>query len=60
MITIGIELNNVVRDINKQIIKYYAKEFDNTLDIDDIDTSCDVLNDICKFDSKHVRNNFYI
>ena len=46
MITIGIELNNVVRDINKQIIKYYAKEFDNTLDIDDIDTSCDVLNDI--------------
>lgn len=58
MITIGIELNNVVRDINKQIIKYYAKEFDNTLDIDDIDTSCDVLNDICKFDSKHVRNNF--
>ena len=25
MITIGIELNHVVRDINKQIVKYYAK-----------------------------------
>lgn len=58
MITIGIELNYVLRDINKQIIKYYSKEFDPSIDIDEIDTTSDVLKDVCKFESKHARNSF--
>ena len=41
MITIGIELNYVLRDINKQIIKYYSKEFDPSIDIDEIDATSD-------------------
>ena len=58
MITIGIELNHVLRDINKQIIKYYSKEFDPSIDIDEIDATSDVLKDVCKFESKHARNSF--
>lgn len=58
MITIGIELNHVVRDINKQIVKYYAKEFDPSIDVDNVDKSDDVLATTCKFESKHARNNF--
>ena len=58
MITIGIELNHVVRDINKQIVKYYAKEFDPSIDIEEVDKSDDVLSTTCKFESKHARNNF--
>ena len=37
MIRIGIELNDVVRNVNKQILKYYQKDIDPTLDLDDID-----------------------
>ena len=37
IITIGIELNHVVRNINKQIIKYYIKEFNLNVDMEDID-----------------------
>ena len=58
MITIGIELNHVVRDINKQIVKYYAKEFDPSIDIEEVDKSDDVLSTTCKFESKYARNNF--
>ena len=47
MITIGIELNYVLRDINKQIIKYYSKEFDPSIDIDEIEIK-NVIEDLFK------------
>ena len=58
MITIGVELNHVVRNINKQIVKYYIKEYAPDVDPDDIDDREDVLKTFAKFDSKYERNNF--
>jgi len=58
MITIGIELDHVVRNINKQIIKYYSKEFDPSADIDEIDDKTDILGTYAKFESKFKRNEF--
>lgn len=58
MITIGIELNHVVRNINKQIVKYYAKAYDPDADIDDIDDSQDVFKTYAKFKSNYDKNNF--
>lgn len=58
MITIGIELNHVVRNINKQILKYYAKEFDPSMDLDELDDRVDVIEKHCKFKSKKEKNNF--
>lgn len=58
MLTIGVELNHVVRNINKQILKYYAKEFDPGLDIDELDDRKDVIKEYTKFNSKIEKNNF--
>jgi len=58
MKTIGIELNHVVRNINKQILKYYQKEIDPSLDIDDLDDKVDVFEEYAKFNSKKDRYNF--
>ena len=41
--TIGIELNHVVRNINRQMLKYYSKDIDPSLDIEEIDDKEDVL-----------------
>lgn len=56
---IGIELNHVLRDINKQILKYYQKDFKRTLDIEKINSNSDeeVWNNV-KFDSKKQLNEF--
>ena len=35
MVKIGIELNNVVRNYNKQILKYYQKDINPELDLDE-------------------------
>lgn len=58
MLTIGIELNHVVRNINKQIIKYYIKEKKLDDDVNDIDDKQDVFKTFAKFESKHAKNNF--
>ena len=58
MLTIGVELNHVVRNINKQIIKYYAKEFSLETDIDEIDDKEDVFKTFAKFNSNYEKNNF--
>ena len=58
MVTIGIELNHVVRNINKQIVKYYSKAFDPSADIDEIDTLQNVFLTYAKFDSKIDKYNF--
>lgn len=56
MITIGIELNHVVRNINKQILKYYDKDI-SQLDLDKIDVQDDPYK-VCKFESKYAKNQF--
>ena len=57
MIRIGIELNDVIRNVNKQILKYYQKDIDPTLDLDDIDEKDDVFK-YAKFDSNRAKNEF--
>lgn len=58
MITIGIELNHVIRNINRQIIKYYSKEFDPDAEIDDIDDKQNVFSTYAKFKTSYDKNNF--
>lgn len=58
MLTIGVELNHVVRNINKQLLKYYQKEFDPSLDIDELDDRVDVIEKYMKFKSKKEKNDF--
>ncbi len=57
MLRIGIELNDVVRNINKQYLKYYQKAMDNSLDIDEIDDKEDVL-PMLKFENTKQRDEF--
>lgn len=58
MLTIGVELNHVVRNINKQILKCYAKEFDQSMEWDELDDHVDVFDKYCKFKSKYEKSNF--
>lgn len=57
MIKIAIELNHVLRNVNKQILKYYQKDIDPELDIEDIDEKDDVFKYV-DFDGKKSRNEF--
>lgn len=43
MIRVAIDINHVIRDINRQILKYYQKDIDQTLDIDEIDSKEDIF-----------------
>lgn len=58
MLTIGVELNHVVRNVNKQLLKYYQKEFDPSLEIDELDDKVDVINKYMKFKSKKQKYDF--
>ena len=58
MLTIGVELNHVVRNINKQLLKYYQKEFDPSMDIDELDDRVDVIKKYMSFKSKKEKNDF--
>lgn len=55
---IGIELNHVIRDINKQIAKYYQKDFDGSIDLDSLDYKDDILHEVCDFDTEEDMLNF--
>jgi hypothetical protein len=57
MIRVGIELNDVIRNINKQILKYYQKDIDPSLDLDEVDEKDDVFK-YAKFDSNKDKNEF--
>jgi len=54
---VAIELNGVVRDINRQILKYYQKAIDPSFDHEEIDSKDDPFK-YCKFDSKRAKNEF--
>ena len=56
MKTIAIEINNVLRNINQQILKYYQKDFNQELDLDECDE--DKPWDYAIFKSKKEKNNF--
>jgi hypothetical protein len=59
MITIAIELNHVIRNINKQLLKYYQRDYNEELDIEHIDEKSEnVLSKYIKFDSKKELNEF--
>ena len=59
MITIAIDLNHVIRNINKQLLKYYQKDYHPEIDIDEIDEMREnVLEKYIKFESKRERNEF--
>lgn len=58
MITIGVELNHVVRNINKQILKYYDKAYNKGWDLDEMDTLDDALK-LATFPSKNEKYNFF-
>lgn len=59
MLRIGIEINHVMRNLNRQLIKYYQKDIDPTLDDTEIDIrNEDVLNKYIKFKNKKAKNQF--
>ena len=57
MITRAIELNHVVRNVNKQILKYYQRDFKPELDLETVDEKDDVFK-TAVFDSRRSRNEF--
>ena len=57
-IRIGIELNHVIRNINKQIVKYYQQDYDESIDLDEVDYKDDVLKTICHFSSDMKKIEF--
>lgn len=58
MFTIGIELNHVVRNVNKQIVKYYRKDINPSLDEEEVDLKGDIFKYDVKFASKADKYNF--
>lgn len=57
-IRIGIELNHVIRNINKQIVKYYQQDYDDSIDLDEVNYKDDVLNTVCHFKSPKEKIGF--
>lgn len=57
-IRIGIELDHVIRNINNPIVKYYQQDYDNSVDLDEVDYGNDVLKTVCKFKSKKEMKEF--
>lgn len=58
-IRVGIELNHVIRNINKAAAKHYAEAFDQSIDLDELDYKDNILQDVCKFDSTDERYSFF-
>lgn len=58
MKTIAIEINHVIRNLNYQLYKYYKKEFDDTIDLDEIDDEVDPFETVCKFKNEKEKNQF--
>lgn len=58
MLKIGIELNGIVRDINKQYLKYYVKDINQEFDDTNVNLNVTNLIDELKFDSKKAKEQF--
>lgn len=57
-IRVGIDLDHVIRDINRQIVKYYQRDIDESIDVDDVDYKDDVINTVCHFKTKKEKEIF--
>ena len=57
-IRIGIELDNVIRDRNRQIAKYYQKDYDESIDLEELDYKDDILNTLCEFKTNEEKLRF--
>ena len=55
---IGIELNNIVRNINKQIVKYYKKDINRGFDDEKLDYNVVDIMDYLDFSSKKAKRVF--
>lgn len=55
---IAIELNNIVRDYNSQVLKYYIKEYDPRFDDSDVDLNCTDILEKLPFKSKSKKKTF--
>lgn len=55
---IGIEINHVLRNINRQLLKYYAKAYDPTMEWEEMDDKKDVFEEYLDFKDSHVKNDF--
>lgn len=55
---IGIELNNVLRDINTQMLKYYKKDINKEFDDKNVDKNLVNFIDRLKFESKKAKSDF--
>lgn len=59
MLTIGIEINHVMRNLNRQLVKYYQKDIDPSFDDSEIDVKNeDVLKKYINFKNKTAKNQF--
>lgn len=54
---IAVELNNIIRDFNNQVLKYYCKEYDEDA-LDDVDLKCTDLLSVIPFESQEARKTF--
>jgi 5'(3')-deoxyribonucleotidase len=54
----GIDLDHVIRDINRQIVKYYQRDIDESIDLDEVDYKDDVISKVCHFKSKKEKDTF--
>ena len=58
MKVIGIELNNVLRNFNSQVLKYFKKDYDPSLDIESIDDKQQILGNVIIFPTKKAEYQF--
>ena len=56
---IGIDLNNVLRAFNEQVIKYYEKCYNVEIDLGDTKPEDVRLNELLTFKTKNDKNRFY-
>lgn len=55
---VAIDLNDVIRAYSKTFAKYYKKEFDNNLDLDNIELKSNILSEVFEFNSKEDYQKF--
>lgn len=56
---IGIDINNVLRAFNEQVIKYYEKCYNVEIELDNIKPENVKLDELLTFNSKDDKNRFY-
>ena len=60
MIRVAIDINHVVRNINRQILKYYNKDIDPSLDIEEIDDKENIFKHLNFVTENNKREFIYV